>query len=127
MFSYDESWTDAAVRRFLARVGVERLEALFALRLADGSGMTGRPADPRSLDAFRARIDEVLAQSHAFGIKDLAIGGEELAELGVAKGPVMGRMLKELLETVLDDPALNTRARLLQIAERMMAKYDMGE
>jgi tRNA nucleotidyltransferase (CCA-adding enzyme) len=123
MFAYDDSWSDAAVRRFLARVGTEKVEALFALRLADGSGMAGVPADPRSLDAFRARIERVLSEDHAFGIKDLAIGGEELASLGVPRGPVMGMMLKELLETVLDDPEVNNPERLTEIAGRIKAKY----
>ncbi|HUW41293.1 MAG TPA: CCA tRNA nucleotidyltransferase [Rectinemataceae bacterium] len=126
MFSYDDSWSDAAVRRFLARVGTERVERLFALRLADGSGMTGIPADPRSLGAFRERIERVLSEDHAFGLKDLAIGGEELASLGVPRGKVMGLILKELLETVLDDPSLNEAERLKEIAVRLKDKYGLS-
>ncbi|HTX73251.1 MAG TPA: HD domain-containing protein [Rectinemataceae bacterium] len=125
MFFYDDSWTDAAVRRFIARVGADNLEDLFALRLADGSGMTGQPADPRSLEALRERVEDVLAREHALGIKDLAIGGEDLATLGIPRGPVMGRILKELLETVLDDPALNSRERLLEIAQGIKAKHGL--
>lgn len=126
MFAYDDSWSDAAVRRFLARVGADKVEPLFALRLADGTGMTGTPVDPRSLQAFRDRIERVLAEEHAFGLRDLAIGGEELASIGVPRGKVMGMMLKELLETVLDDPALNERARLIEIAEKMKGKYGLN-
>jgi len=126
MFAYDESWSDAAVRRFLARVGTDSVDKLFALRLADGTGMTGIPADPRGLEPFRAHIERVLAGDHAFGIKDLAIGGNELAEIGVPKGPVMGRMLQELLETVLDDPSLNSREHLVQIAEKLKPKYGLA-
>ncbi|MGO8692400.1 MAG: CCA tRNA nucleotidyltransferase [Rectinemataceae bacterium] len=125
MLAYDDSWSDAAVRRFLARVGTDKVDRLFALRLADGSGMTGIPADPRSLDAFRERIDRVLSEDHAFGIGDLAIGGEELAALGVPRGPIMGMMLRELLETVLDDPEVNDIERLTEIAGRMKAKYGL--
>ncbi len=126
MFFYDESWTDAAVRRFLARVGPGKVESLLALRLADGSGMTGNPVDPRSLVPLRARVEAVLGADHAFGIKDLAIGGAELASIGIPKGPVMGMMLGELLEAVLDDPSLNQEGRLLEIAERMKGKYGIG-
>ena len=126
MFAYDDSWSDAAVRRFLARVGTEHLERLFALRLADGTGMTGVPADPRGLEAFRERIDRVLSEDHAFGLKDLAIGGEELASLGVPRGKVMGMILKELLETVLDDPSLNEAGRLKEIAARLKGKYGLS-
>ncbi len=123
MFAYEEGWSDAAVRRFLARVGEDKVEGLFALRLADGSGITGLPVDPRSLLPFRARIAGVLAASHAFGLRDLAIGGAELASIGVPRGPVMGRILAELLEAVLDDPELNEAERLLDIAGRLKAKH----
>jgi tRNA nucleotidyltransferase (CCA-adding enzyme) len=123
MFAYDDSWTDAAVRRFLARVGSSNLDRLLALRLSDGTGMTGLPVDPRSLEPLRTRVELVLAKEHAFGLKDLAVGGEDLASIGVPKGPVMGRILAELLETVIDDPDLNKRERLLEIGARLKAKY----
>jgi tRNA nucleotidyltransferase/poly(A) polymerase len=126
MFAYDDSWSDAAVRRFLARVGADTIDRLFALRLADGAGMTGLPVDPRSLEPFRERIGAVLAESHAFGLRDLAVDGEELASIGVPKGPVMGRILAELLETVLDDPGLNEKARLLDIAGKLKKKYGIA-
>jgi len=123
MFFYEDSWTDAAVRRFLARVGEAEVERLFALRLADGSGMAGIPMPPESLDPLRRRIARVLADKEAFKLKDLAIGGNELASLGVPKGPAMGRILAELLETVLDDPEQNTREKLMEIAGKIKAKY----
>ena len=126
MFAYDDSWSDAAVRRFLARVGEDRVESLFALRLADGAGITGLPVDPRSLEPFRDRIDAILAERHAFGLRDLAVGGDDLALIGIPRGPAMGRILAELLETVLDDPAQNDRARLLLIAERLKDKHGIA-
>ncbi len=125
MFSYDDSWTDAAVRRFIARVGPERIEELFALRLADGAGILGRPIDPRSLDPLRARIDRVIAAKEAFGLADLAVKGGDLASIGVPPGRAMGAMLKELLEAVMDDPSLNERERLLEIAGRIKGKHGL--
>ncbi len=123
MFAYDESWSDAAVRRFLARTGPANLEDLLALRLADAYGTAGERPDPRGLEPLRRRVESLLKQSRALGIRDLAIGGNELADMGVPRGPVMGRILAELLETVLDDPALNTPERLLDIAGRIKGKH----
>jgi tRNA nucleotidyltransferase (CCA-adding enzyme) len=125
MFSYDDSWSDAAVRRFIARVGPEHLSSLFSLRIADGTAIIGRSVDPRSLDPLRARIDRVIASKEAFGLADLAVKGADLASIGLPPGPKMGMMLKELLETVIDDPALNERGRLLEIAERLKPKYGL--
>ncbi len=123
MFAYDDSWTDAAVRRFLARTGPENLEDLLALRLADAYGTTGERPDSRSLEPLRKRVADLLARSRALAIRDLTVGGNELAALGVPRGPIMGRILAELLETVLDDPELNTPERLLDIAARIKGKY----
>jgi len=118
MFSYNENWTDAAVRRFIIRAGEENLDALFALRRADIYGMAGR--DPRwdTLLPFRNRIEEVLTRSRALSLKDLAISGSDLMSLGIPAGKTIGVILRELFEAVLEDQALNTREKLLEIAGR---------
>jgi hypothetical protein len=125
MFSYDESWSDAAVRRFIARVGTGSLDRLFALRLADGTGITGVPADPRSLDPLRERIEAILVAKEAFGLADLAVKGGDLVAIGIPAGPKIGVLLRELLETVIDDPTLNQRERLIGIAEKLKPKYGL--
>ncbi len=123
MFAYDESWTDAAVRRFLARVGPENLEDFLALRLADAYGTTGEPPDPRGLEPLRRRAERLLEESKALTVRDLALDGNALAALGIPRGPAMGRILAELLEAVLDDPGLNTPDKLAGIALNIRGKY----
>jgi len=123
MFHYEDNWTDAAVRRFIAKAGELYLERLFLLRLADGSATAGIPADPRSLVPFRKRIDAILAEQSALQLKDLKISGNDLIDIGIPKGPVIGRILNELLETVLDDPAQNNRETLLKIAMGLKSRY----
>jgi hypothetical protein len=123
MFNYDETWTDAAVRRLVSRVGRPALPGLLALRRADAAATLGTSPDPRSTESLESRISEVLGRDSALGLKDLAVDGDDLAELGIARGPAMGRILKELLETVLDDPEQNTRDRLLDIAAKVRAKH----
>lgn len=122
MFNYSEAWTDSAIRRFLARIGPDLMEDLFLLRIADSAGITGSGPEPRSLDQFRNRIDRLLAADNALSIKDLAINGEILASLGVPRGPMMGQILMELLDTVLDDPDQNNEEKLKIIAEDLYSK-----
>ena len=116
MFHYGPEWTDAAVRRFIARVGTGSIEDLLRLRLADTAATSGDPLDPGTIQEFRNRIASVTAKDAAFRIRDLAVDGNDLAGIGVAQGPAMGKILAELLETVFDDPGQNTRERLLRIA-----------
>ncbi len=126
MFDYADGWTDAAVRRFVARVGLAYVDRLAALRLADTSGMGHGPADPRTVLPLLDRVEELRSKDQAFGLKDLAIDGNDLLALGWPRGPVLGKALAELLEAVLDDPELNTKDRLLVIATRLKEKFGIA-
>ncbi|EFW36589.1 HDIG domain protein [Treponema phagedenis F0421] len=117
MFHYEENWTDAAVRRFIVRVGKEHIDDLFDLRQADTFGLAGQKVQPFHLAEFTAHIDKILKEDSALSIKNLAIGGKELIALGIPAGPMLGAILQELFQTVLDDPAQNTKDSLLKIAE----------
>ena len=118
MFSYTGNWTDAAVRRFVIRAGEENLSDLFALRRADIYGMAGREPKLDTLLPLHNRVEEVLARSRALSLKDLAISGNDLISLGIPPGKTIGIILNELLEAVLEDPDLNTREKLMEIARR---------
>ncbi len=125
MFHYEPAWTDAAVRRFLARVGPENVEDLFDLRLADIYGTHGRPVRirdseaGRNLSELKSRIEKTERQNDALGIRDLAVNGRDLIEAGIPEGKVMGEILRGLLEIVLDDPSQNSRETLLAAAGRI--------
>jgi putative nucleotidyltransferase with HDIG domain len=123
MFHYEETWGDAAVRRFVIRVGEENLRDIYALRRADAYATAGAEPGPLFLAPLVSRVDRILAQGRALSLKDLAISGQDLLDAGVARGPRMGIILKELLETVLEDPELNTREKLLDIAENLNRRY----
>jgi tRNA nucleotidyltransferase (CCA-adding enzyme) len=51
------------------------------------------------------------------GLKELAVNGDDLQRLGIPAGPRLGQILQMLLGHVLDDPAQNTRVRLLALAQ----------
>jgi tRNA nucleotidyltransferase (CCA-adding enzyme) len=56
------------------------------------------------------------AEKAAFSITDLVVSGRDvMAELGIKPGPLVGKVLKELLQLVLEDPSLNTREELLSL------------
>ena len=121
MFTVDPDATGAAIRRFIKRVGVEHVHALLELRRADDIG-SGRPGDSPSLVAFRARIEEELAAEAALDRYALKIDGTDLMrELGLEPGPRLGRVLDELVELVIADPALNEAPTLLLLAQGMLA------
>ena len=119
---YDESWSDAAVRRWVQRIGKERLHDLYALNEAD---IRGKDLDKEPqlapLIELRRRVDEIIARGEALSVRDLAIGGRELiAQLGMKPGPKMGMLLERLMEEVLEEPSRNDATRLLARALELL-------
>ena len=55
MFNYTDEWTDAAVRRFISRVGINNIDDLFILRTADQFGMTNSKRYSGNLKIFSER------------------------------------------------------------------------
>jgi tRNA nucleotidyltransferase (CCA-adding enzyme) len=120
MFDYQPGWGDAALRRWLRRVGVDAVADLFDLRIADVMAK-GREEEyhPGHLEEMRARIERLLAESRALRVSDLAVNGHDVMRvLGMPPGPRVRETLEALLEEVLDRPSRNTREHLLQRLER---------
>lgn len=128
MFNYESSWSDAAVRRFIVRVGTEYIEDLIDLRLADMYGKYNQ--DVRIHDSASCallvelldRVKSVEKQQDALSMKDLKVNGRDLMQEGIPAGKNLGRILNELFETVLDDPAMNDRDKLLNLALNLYKK-----
>ena len=120
MFHYTEDWTDGAVRRFIARVGLENMSDLFKLRFADRAGAMGDKTfacTPEDI-ALSRRVDAIAKETPALKLGDLAVDGGMLnKEAGIPKGPAMGTVLNYLLEAVMDDPAMNTKEVLLNLGK----------
>lgn len=124
MYAANDSLSEAAIRRFIHRVGPERVDDLFALRHADviASGLPAR--DPGEQERFEDRVRWEIEAESPFGVRDLAIGGEEVIEVMRELGLVanefagdarVGAVLKYCLEQVLDDPRKNQRDVLREI------------
>lgn len=118
MFAYEANWTDAAVRRFIRKVGPRTIDDLFALRAADNIG-SGQPADAGHVNELASRVRAELAANVVLDRNHLAIdGGDLMAELGLTEGRLLGRLLDDLTERVVAEPALNDRAKLLALARQ---------
>jgi len=122
MFWYETHWTDSAVRRFIRKIGLDYIPALFALRRADNIGSGARSPRMYALEALWQRVQEQIAAANAFSLHDLAIDGNDvMSELDIPRGPKVGQILDALFERVLDEPALNTREKLIELAKAMRA------
>ena len=111
------------LRRRLAQYGMDFVRKLLALMEADTSskGVQKEPESAR-FDAIRSILDEIAAENACLGLKDLAIDGNDLIDLGFAPGPEIGNCLDRLLSEVLDEQLPNRSDALLTRAKTLLTE-----
>ncbi len=103
--------SEAGVRRFIARIGVENIDDILSVREADRVGSKVPKAFPYKLRHLLFMIDKV--RHDPVHPKMLAVKGDDIMRfLNIPAGPRIGDILFVLLEEVLDDPSKNTKEYL---------------
>lgn len=115
---YNPLLTQEKVRRAIMKVGQSRYPAVFAVKRADilAQSTYRRSEKLAYVDDYEKMYQEILAQGDCLSLKQLAVTGRDIMELGVKQGKQIGDILNELLELVIEDPAKNDRVFLLRQA-----------
>jgi tRNA nucleotidyltransferase (CCA-adding enzyme) len=116
-------WTDAAIRRFINRVGEENIEDLFKLRIADAAANEKSEFDQRELDILEKRIAILRQKEMAINISDLAINGDDLTKIGIEPGTIYTTILNDILNIVIDNPNTNTYNNLINYVQNKYIDY----
>ena len=120
MFHLERGASDAAIRRFIVRIGAGSVDDLLDLRAADNVG-SGRPPNAGRLHELRRRVHEQLEAKVALDRHRLKVDGRDLmAALGLPPGPALGAVIDELTERVIGDQSLNERETLLRLAREIV-------
>ena len=113
--------TDRGVRRALWEFGEQDLRRLLAVKRADNLAQApeyrGRQAE---LDAAEAIMERLLREGACFSLKDLAVSGRDLMELGFS-GREIGTALNILVDRVVEGVVKNDRQVLLNCAAAIRA------
>jgi tRNA nucleotidyltransferase (CCA-adding enzyme) len=123
LFHYSDEWTDTAVRRWIRRVGPERVQDLYVLNEADVRAK-GRDFEPdlAALAGLKGHVARILAERPAMSTRDLEVNGHDLMRaLELQPGPILGELLDALLDAVTNDPTLNQREALIARARDVLA------
>lgn len=113
MFTVTEEQTDAAIRRFIKNVGLENIDDMIAVRIADRLGGGTETAVSWRMEEFRKRIDQVMQKP--FSISDLKVTGNDVMEItGLKPSREVGNILQSLFNEVLADSEKNNREYLLE-------------
>ncbi|MCR4909098.1 MAG: HD domain-containing protein [Lachnospiraceae bacterium] len=108
---------EKTVRRAVNRVGALNFRRLFYIVRADIMAQSEYKREEKltAERELKAVFEEIMRRGDPVSVSDLAIGGRELMELGVPKGPEVGAVLRKLLEAVLENPECNTEERLKEL------------
>ncbi|MFH1937968.1 MAG: HDIG domain-containing metalloprotein [Patescibacteria group bacterium] len=119
MFVYGvDEVTEAGIRRLLRRVGLENINDLINLRVADRLGSGVPKAIPYKLRHLKYLIEKV--SKDPISAKMLKIDGNDLMKLlKIKPGPRLGLLIEALLAEVLENPKLNTKTKLSQKAKEL--------
>lgn len=104
------------LRRRLSRFGEENVRLLLLLQRADWMG-TGTEFTAGHHGEIFALLDEISAENTCLHLKDLAVNGHDLSDLGL-QGRQIGQTLEFLLENVLSEELPNEKNALLAAVRR---------
>ncbi len=109
-----------AIKRVLNHLTPEGLNALLKVKRADNLAQHPDHRDRLSVYERIQKISgEIVAENECFSLKNLAVNGKDLIELGVTPGPRLGELLDILLNEVIEERTANEKDALLALAKRI--------
>lgn len=107
------------LRRHIGRFGAEMVSMLLCLQQADFSSK-GTGEDTDYFSNVRTLLAEIQEEDACLHLKDLAVNGHDLLELGFTEGPELGECLNHLLQLVQREEIPNSKEQLLSAAKNYL-------
>ena len=107
------------IKRLITDFGKDKIDFFFEFKKADLGGKPGDPVDNEKFNILQNKVNSIIVNNEPLEIKDLKINGNDLLSLGYDNGPKIGIALNEMLQEVLNNPALNDEDELIKIALRL--------
>lgn len=121
--NHDITFTPTArvVKRLLNKMGEEQLRRLLLLRRFDMHGQNWRidswDEKERRLRQMYPILNAIIEENECFQLKDLAVNGRDVIELGFKEGKKVGTILNALLIAVIDGDVKNEKEKLIQFVK----------
>lgn len=114
------SATPAFTRRLIHRVKLENFSLLLEIKRVDVLAQSDLDRDKKleKLASLDRAYQEVLEKGLCVSLKELAVSGSDLIQVGMKPGQELGKVLKLLLDEVLEEPTLNKKEVLIELTKR---------
>lgn len=112
------------MKKLLGKYGKRFLFTLFQLQEADNFAKSPGIFEQRLplIEQSRALAREILARGDCLTLRDMAFSGEDLKAMGVTPGPLMGKVLRQLLQAVQEGQVANEKGALGALAGKLLEK-----
>jgi tRNA nucleotidyltransferase (CCA-adding enzyme) len=120
--------SNVEIRRWAAVAGRTQTPELWRLFHARWTALRhfelGAPSSAASKAVYRRALR--IAYRDPIELADLAVDGDDLQREGIARGPALGKILRSLLEWVVEDPSRNTRDQGVARARALAKELEEG-
>lgn len=108
--------TKTCVRKMLNKFGEEQLHRLLKIRECDNRAHTKEAWKRFETNTvpFSVLLEEMIHEEGVLKIKDLAINGNDIKQLGCEEGPLIGKVLNHLLNELIEGRISNDRESLVK-------------
>lgn len=108
-----------SVKRWLNKIGQTEFLRLLDVRACDiyAHNIKYRQTRIEQVGQIYDLAVEISKSGEAFNIKDLAINGRDIIDLGFSQGPIIGEKLNFLLDMVIEGKVKNEREALINMAK----------
>ena len=105
--------SETAVKRLLRKIGPEMFRKLILLYRADNLAQSPEYRDRQAgYDRLSETADRILEEEQCFSLKDLAVSGHDIIDMGFEPGSRIGTILNDLLTQVIDGKLKNEKEEL---------------
>lgn len=114
--------SEKQIKKILNKIGEENFLDLLKIKEADikAQNQDYYEENHKKLMVAKNIFYKVIKEEQCFKLKDLAINGRDLMHLGIKDGRMIGNILNKALQTVIDEPKLNDKKKLLEFAEKLI-------
>lgn len=101
----------ATIKSYLMCIGIEQFKRLIVLNKSYG-------VETDYYD-IKNKLNEIISNKECYSVKELAVNGNDLIANGFTQGKDIGDILMALLSFVINDNNLNTKDKLLELAQEL--------
>ena len=111
------------IKRLIREFGKEDIHLFFEFKAADMAGKSTFASKHDKLTSLKTAVCKIIDNEEALDVKELAISGRELIDMGYPKGPIIGEVLDILLQEILANASLNYREYLMNRASELKEEH----